>query len=76
MMAANPPTVESFRMATSNRPTGIIIAWVVMTALAGVTVALRFYTRRFILRILGPEDWLILVSLVCGPPPFAAPEPS
>jgi hypothetical protein len=42
----------------------LITIWVVMTVLAAVTVGMRFYTRRLILHILGPEDWLILVSMV------------
>jgi hypothetical protein len=35
-----------------------------MTVLATITVCMRFYTRRLILSILGPEDWLILISMV------------
>ncbi len=48
-----------------NNQAPIIAAWVIMTVLAGVTVAMRFYTRRLILHILGPDDWMILVSMVC-----------
>ncbi len=58
-------------MDTSNLQTPIITAWVVMTALATVTVCMRFYTRRMILHILGVEDWLILVAMVCSRPAFA-----
>jgi len=35
-----------------------------MMTFATTTVTLRFYTRRFILRILGVEDWLVLVAMV------------
>lgn len=62
-------------MDTSNQQTAIITAWVVMTVLAAVTVSMRFYTRRLILHILGPEDWLILISMVRGSPSLAAPTP-
>ena len=43
----------------------IVAAWVIMTTAAVVTVCLRFYTRCFVLRVTGPEDWLILVAVVC-----------
>lgn len=36
-------------------------------AMAALTVGLRFYTRRLILRILGIEDWLILAAMVRCP---------
>lgn len=53
-------------MDTPTQQTAIITAWVVMTVLAAVTVGMRFYTRRLILHILGPEDWLIFISMVRG----------
>ncbi len=61
------PTVASTEkdMDSSNNQAPIIAIWVTMTVLASVTVGMRFYTRRLILRILGPEDWLILISMVC-----------
>ena len=42
----------------------ITAAWVVMTTMAVFTVCLRFYTRCVIRRVLGPDDWLILVAVV------------
>jgi hypothetical protein len=42
----------------------IIAAWVVMTTMAVITVCLRLYTRCVIRRVLGPDDWLILVAVV------------
>lgn len=60
-------------MDTSNQQTAIITVWVVMTVLAAITVGMRFYTRRLILHILGPEDWLILIAMVCSCRGSAAP---
>ncbi|KAK0620602.1 hypothetical protein B0T14DRAFT_430419 [Immersiella caudata] len=53
---------------TSTQQTGIIVSWAVMTVFATIAVGLRFYTRRFILRVLGVEDWLILAAMVCRLP--------
>ena len=61
-------------MDTSTQQILVITAWVVMTVLAAFTVRLRFYTRCIILRILGPEDWLILVAMVCNRLGSTAPE--
>ena len=70
-MDFNTTTTEGTPRDTSNNQVPIITAWVIMTVLAGVTVAMRFYTRRLILHILGPEDWLILFSMVCSRPASA-----
>jgi hypothetical protein len=44
-----------------------IMVCAVLTAVIGtVFVALRFYTRRIIVHVLGWEDWLILVAQVGG----------
>ena len=51
-------------MDSSTQESPIIAIWVVMTMLAAITAGLRFYTRQSILRILGMEDWLILVAMV------------
>ncbi len=59
---SNTTAAEASPMDNNQAP--IIAAWVIMTVLAGVTVAMRFYTRRLILHILGPDDWMILVSMV------------
>lgn len=40
---------------------------VVAVFLAGILVALRFYTRGFWLRVLGREDWSIGLALVSHP---------
>lgn len=67
-MDSNAISTAAVGMDTSNLQTPIITVWVIMTVLATFTVGLRFYTRRLILCILGPEDWLILVSMVCSQP--------
>ncbi len=42
-----------------------LVACAVVTWLIGLAfVVLRFYTRRFIINVLGVSDWLILASLV------------
>lgn len=47
---------ESFR-------TSIIICAVITWVIAAVFVCMRFYTRRWLLRVLGAEDWVLLGSL-------------
>jgi hypothetical protein len=42
----------------------VIAASVVTFVLTAAIVALRFYTRIKIVRVLGAEDWTILVALV------------
>jgi hypothetical protein len=42
----------------------IVAAAVLLFLLAAAAVALRFYTRLNIVRVLGAEDWTILVALV------------
>ncbi|KAK4443639.1 hypothetical protein QBC34DRAFT_498874 [Podospora aff. communis PSN243] len=49
---------------TSTKGTNIIVAWSVMMTFAALTVGLRFYTRRWIIRVLGLEDWLILAAMI------------
>jgi hypothetical protein len=45
----------------------VIACCVIVTAIGTVFVALRFYTRRFLLNVLGWEDWFILLAQVCMP---------
>jgi hypothetical protein len=40
----------------------------VAVLLAGIIVALRFYTRGVLLRVLGREDWSMGLALVSQPP--------
>lgn len=49
----------------------IIVCAVVTAVIGSVFVALRFYTRRVIVYVLGWEDWLILAAQVSVPFTFA-----
>jgi len=71
----SPPSVLLLESSTYSQSSNIIAAWVVMMVLAAFTVSLRFYTRRFILRALALEDWLILVAMVLYIP-WASPPPN
>jgi MFS-type transporter involved in bile tolerance (Atg22 family) len=43
-----------------------LVAWaVVLWVLAAAAVALRLFSRGYILHVLGPTDWFIVVTLVC-----------
>jgi hypothetical protein len=42
----------------------VVAASIVCFAIAAAMVALRFYTRIKIVRVLGAEDWTILAALV------------
>lgn len=46
----------------------IIATSVSFLVLAALTVVLRLYTRVVLLRNLGPEDWVIALSLVRATP--------
>jgi hypothetical protein len=37
---------------------------IVFTSLAAFTVAVRFYSRKFLVKRIGLDDWFILISLV------------
>jgi hypothetical protein len=63
-MSTNSTTDVRPALDNSTQQTPIIVAWVVMTSLAAVTVALRCYTRCAIRQVFGAEDWLILVASV------------
>jgi hypothetical protein len=49
--------------AESKQPAIIAIS-VTLPALSALAVALRLYTRLFILKLTGPDDWLIVIALV------------
>lgn len=42
---------------------GIALGFIIATT---VVLALRMYTRLFMLRMAGPDDWSILVAMVCS----------
>jgi hypothetical protein len=58
-----PAVSDTVGSAESKQPAiiGISVAFPVVAAFA---VVLRLYTRRFILHLTGPDDWLIVVALV------------
>lgn len=45
----------------------VIACCVISTVVGTVFVALRFYTRRVLINVLGVEDWFILLAQVCVP---------
>ena len=47
-----------------NRGPGFLAEVVITTVAALVTVALRFYVRTHVVRALGWDDWIILLSMV------------
>jgi hypothetical protein len=58
------PGVEPQDDLSESHQAGLICCAVITWAIAALFVALRFYTRRWLLHLLGTEDWVILVSLV------------
>jgi hypothetical protein len=44
----------------------LVVNGILWTSLATILVGLRFYTRAFIIRGLGSDDWLMLFALVCA----------
>jgi hypothetical protein len=63
-----PTFSDSVVSAQSKQPATIAIS-VALPVLSALAVSLRLYTRLFILKLTGPDDWLILVALVW---PFCA----
>ena len=60
-------------MASTNEPTprpteihldGLIAFSLVTWCLGALFVSLRIYTRRFVIRVMGLEDWAIVVAAV------------
>lgn len=52
---------------STSRGEGVLVASAVFTSLATILAALRVYTRGFIVKQTGLDDWIILVSLVSFP---------
>lgn len=48
----------------SDRGRQSLVVTAVLTSLATLAVALRLWARAGMLKIMGPEDWFILVALV------------
>ena len=61
--AASPPPPPS--LPHDSVKVNIIISSTVCWWIAAFFVALRFYTRGVIIRVLGWSDWSILLALVC-----------
>jgi hypothetical protein len=61
---ATQPDLDPVMMRES-RQAGVYAVAVIFWVLAAFFVALRSYTRAHMLRIFGPEDWCLIVALVC-----------
>ena len=61
--AASPPPLPS--LPHDSVKVNIIISSTLCWWIAAFFVALRFYTRGVIIRVLGWSDWSILLALVC-----------
>ncbi|KAK3392729.1 hypothetical protein B0H63DRAFT_515948 [Podospora didyma] len=59
-----PPPLLPFDLPHDSHQNNIYASSVICWAIAAVFVALRFYTRGVIIRVLGPTDWCILTALV------------
>lgn len=59
-----PPPSDLISNPSDNYSGSIIISAVLTWLIAALFVALRFYTRGWLVRILGWEDWVILASLL------------
>ena len=44
-----------------------LVVTAVLTAIAGMIVGMRLFARARLMKIMGREDWAILISLVCLP---------
>jgi hypothetical protein len=64
-----PPTLPDPLPVDRSYQADIIACCVISTVIGTIFVALRFYTRRILLNVLGWEDWFILLAQVC----FLAP---
>jgi len=55
--------------AESKQATVIAVA-IVFASLSAIVVSLRLYTRQFILRAAGADDWTMLAATVCMSQPL------
>ncbi|TLS30233.1 hypothetical protein PpBr36_03809, partial [Pyricularia pennisetigena] len=58
------PVTQPELFGTDNKKSTIYTVSFVLLTFATILVALRFYTRYYILNLVGPDDWLVLLSLV------------
>jgi hypothetical protein len=54
-------------MAAENRGPELAACVIILLVFATITVCLRCYTRRVLLKVFFAEDWLAVVTLVCLP---------
>ena len=62
----NATVIESLPDPSENNAPTIIALAGVSAVVTTSFVALRFYVRGRLIKVLGWEDWIILVALVCG----------
>lgn len=58
------PVTQPELFGTDNKKSTIYTVNFVLLTFATILVALRFYTRFYILNLVGADDWLVLLSLV------------
>ncbi|TLD31300.1 hypothetical protein PspLS_01876 [Pyricularia sp. CBS 133598] len=58
------PVTQPELFGTDNKKSTIYAVNFVLLTFATILVALRFYTRFYILNLVGPDDWLVLLSLI------------
>ncbi|KAK0732010.1 hypothetical protein B0H67DRAFT_566439 [Lasiosphaeris hirsuta] len=61
-----PPFGDPATLAHNSLKANLYASAVVCWAVAAIFVALRFYTRGVVIRVLGPTDWSILAALIFG----------
>lgn len=59
-----PPFPDFAALPHDNYKANLYASSVICWAIAAIFVAMRFYTRGIIIRVLGPSDWCILLALV------------
>lgn len=65
LYSSGPTAAPNDGNADASYAVQIYVCAVLTWAITAAFVAARFYTRGRLLRVLGPEDWVILLSLVC-----------
>ena len=67
-MASNTTAPLQVGSPSDNQAPSVYACAITTVAIAAVAVTARFYTRGRILRVVGIEDWCILVALVSPRP--------
>lgn len=65
------PTAANFTLEHINESNAaaIVAGLSVLTAITLTVVCLRFYVRVFVIKVVGSDDWWMLVAMVSIPPP-------